>query len=76
MKLGLQILPGGDQRVSDEDAVGICQMTQKGQPPAHPWKMTKDQEEGETAWLRWGCPADESLEHFCGSDPTNIVYCE
>lgn len=36
LKLGLQILPSGDQRVSDEDAVGICRVTQKGQPPARP----------------------------------------
>lgn len=51
MKLGLQILPSGDQRVSDEKAVGICRMTQKGQPPAHPSGMTKDSEEGDC------CPA-------------------
>lgn len=47
MKLGLQILPSGDQLVSDEKAVGICRMTQKGQPPAHPSDMTEDVEEGD-----------------------------
>lgn len=54
----LQILPSGGQRVSDEDAVGICQMTQKGQL-AHPSKMTKKPREGRDYLTPEGLPANK-----------------
>lgn len=75
MKLGLQILPSGGQRVSDEDAVRICQMTQKGQL-AHPSEMAEDQEKGETASLQRGSQPMRVSGTSLGSGPTNILHCE
>lgn len=36
-----------ETRVSDKDAIGICRVTQKGQPLVHPSGMTKDEEKGD-----------------------------
>lgn len=61
--------------MSDEDAVGICQMTQKGQL-AHPSEMTEKPREGRDYLAPKGLPASKSLGYFHGVWSSYVLYRE